>query len=118
VSVIPLIRPTRFLIHQCAPQVCAVEARILQLRSVEPGVLQLRVGEVRALQLCLTEDCALQLRTEGRVALRTRRSLVPRIVERAKREHPYEVPSVVAVPIIDGGPDYIGWILEQTEQPA
>src|SRR4029450_7934807 len=56
--------------------------------------------------------------TEGRVALRTRRSLVPQIVDRAKREHPYEVPSVVAVPIIDGGPDYIGWILEQTEQPA
>ena len=27
-------------------------------------------------------------------------------------------PSVVAVPIIDGSPDYIGWILEQTEQPA
>jgi periplasmic divalent cation tolerance protein len=42
--------------------------------------------------------------TEGRVALRTRRSLVPQIVDRAKREHPYEVPSVVAVPIIDGGP--------------
>ena len=53
--------------------------------------------------------------TEGRVALRT---LIPQIVDRAKREHPYEVPSVVAVPIIDGGPDYLGWILEQTEQPA
>ena len=57
-------------------------------------------------------------KTEGRVALRTRRSLLPQIIDRAKREHPYEVPSVVAVPIIDGGPDYLGWILEQTEQPA
>ena len=57
-------------------------------------------------------------KTEGRVALRTRRSLVPQIVDRAKREHPYEVPSVVAVPIIDGGPDYLVWILEQTEQLA
>ena len=52
------------------------------------------------------------------VALRTRRSLLPQIVDRAKREHPYEVPSVVAIPIIDGGPDYIGWILEQTDEPA
>jgi periplasmic divalent cation tolerance protein len=49
------------------------------------------------------------------VALRTRRNLVPQIMDRAKREHPYEVPSVVAIPIIDGGPDYIGWILEQTD---
>ena len=57
-------------------------------------------------------------KTEGRVALRTRRSLLPQIIQRAKQEHPYEVPSVVAVPIIDGGPDYISWILEQTEQSA
>jgi uncharacterized protein involved in tolerance to divalent cations len=54
-------------------------------------------------------------KTEGRVALRTRRSLVAQIIERARQEHLYEVPSVVAVPIIDGGPDYIDWILEQTE---
>jgi periplasmic divalent cation tolerance protein len=31
--------------------------------------------------------------TEGRVALRTRRSLLPQIVDRAKREHPDEVPA-------------------------
>jgi len=54
-------------------------------------------------------------RTEARVALRTRRSLLPRIIERTRTEHPYEVPSVVAIPIIDGGPDYIRWILDETE---
>jgi len=53
-------------------------------------------------------------RTEGRAALRTRRSLLPRIIERTKRDHPYEVPSIVAVPILDGGPDYLRWILEET----
>ena len=47
-----------------------------------------------------------------------RRSQLPQIVDRAKLEHPYEVPSVVAIPIIGGGSDYIGWILEQTEQPV
>jgi periplasmic divalent cation tolerance protein len=55
-------------------------------------------------------------RPEARVTLRTRRSLVKRIVERARDEHPYEVPSVVAVPIIDGNPDYIRWIHEETQQ--
>ena len=54
-------------------------------------------------------------RTEGRAALRTRRSLLPEIIERTKRDHPYEVPSIVAIPIVDGGPDYLGWILEETE---
>jgi periplasmic divalent cation tolerance protein len=46
--------------------------------------------------------------------LRTRRSLLPQIIERTKRDHPFEVPSVVAVPIIDGGPDYLRWILDET----
>ena len=54
---------------------------------------------------------------EARVALRTRRSLLPQIIERTKREHPYEVPSVIAIPIIDGNPNYIDWILDQTDVP-
>jgi periplasmic divalent cation tolerance protein len=56
-------------------------------------------------------------KTEARVALRTRRGLVPQIVERTKREHPYEVPSVVAVPITDGNPEYIRWIIDETKTP-
>src|SRR5215207_5521906 len=62
--------------------------------------------------------CSTVRATISTYALRTRRSLLPQILQRVKQEHPYEVPSVVAVPIIDGGPDYLGWILEQTEQPA
>ena len=51
---------------------------------------------------------------EGRVSLHTRRERVAQIVARAKREHPYEVPGVSARPIIDGDPDYLNWIDEQT----
>jgi periplasmic divalent cation tolerance protein len=50
--------------------------------------------------------------------LRTKRSLLQQIIDRVKREHPYEVPSIVAVPTIDGGPEYLRWILEETEKPA
>jgi periplasmic divalent cation tolerance protein len=53
-------------------------------------------------------------KTEGRVALRTRRELIPEIVERTKQQHPYEIPSIVATPIFDGNPDYIDWILAET----
>src|SRR5262249_24868312 len=53
-------------------------------------------------------------RAEGRVSLHTRRGRVAHIVARAKREHPYEVPGVSARPIIDGDPDYLNWIDEQT----
>lgn len=42
--------------------------------------------------------------TEARVALHTRRSLVFAIVDRTNRDHPYDVPCVIAVPIVDGNP--------------
>jgi periplasmic divalent cation tolerance protein len=53
-------------------------------------------------------------RTEGRASLHTSRGRVAEIVERAKKEHPYEVPGVSARSIIDGNPDYLAWIEEQT----
>lgn len=56
-------------------------------------------------------------KTEGRVALRTRRGLLPHIIERTRQEHPYEAPSVVAVPIVGGSPAYIEWILAETKEP-
>ena len=56
--------------------------------------------------------------TEARVALHTRRSLVSAIVERANRDHPYDVPCVIAVPIVDGNGAYIDWVLRETGDPV
>lgn len=52
---------------------------------------------------------------EARVALHTRTTHVPAIVDRTKLEHPYEVPCVAALPIVGGNPDYLAWILAETE---
>jgi len=52
--------------------------------------------------------------TEARVALHTRRSLVPAIVDRANRDHPYDVPCVIALPIVEGNPAYVDWVLNET----
>lgn len=51
---------------------------------------------------------------EARVALHTRESLVPAIVERARAEHSYDVPCVIALPVIGGNPAYLDWVREQT----
>lgn len=54
--------------------------------------------------------------SEARVALHTRRSLVKRIIQLTKENHPFEVPGVIAMPIIDGNDDYLQWIIDETEQ--
>jgi periplasmic divalent cation tolerance protein len=55
--------------------------------------------------------------TEARVALHTRVSLVPAIVERATQLHEYDVPCVIALPLVGGNPDYLRWIAEETTAP-
>ena len=52
--------------------------------------------------------------TEARCMIRTRRALVDAIIERARLEHPYLVPSVVALPIVAANPDYAAWIITET----
>lgn len=55
---------------------------------------------------------------EIRVALHTRASLVPAIVDRANRQHSYEVPCVLALSVETGNPDYLAWVIEQTSEPG
>ena len=54
---------------------------------------------------------------EARLVLHTRRSLVSELVARTNAEHPYVVPCVAATPIVDGGPEYVAWILAETKRP-
>lgn len=56
--------------------------------------------------------------SEAMVALHTRMSLVPQIVNRVNKEHPYEVPGVAVLPIVGGNPAYLEWIAHETEGTA
>jgi periplasmic divalent cation tolerance protein len=55
---------------------------------------------------------------EARVALHTRRSLLGEIIAKTDREHPYEVPGLIALPIVDGNPAYLQWIRDVTRAPS
>jgi periplasmic divalent cation tolerance protein len=52
--------------------------------------------------------------SEARVALHTRAEHVPSIVNRVAEMHPYEVPCVIALPVIGGNPRYLEWVEAQT----
>jgi periplasmic divalent cation tolerance protein len=63
-------------------------------------------------------DGEIQDEPEARVALHTRPSLVDAIVERANRDHPYDVPCVLALPVLSGNPAYVEWVMKETREPA
>jgi periplasmic divalent cation tolerance protein len=52
--------------------------------------------------------------TQLRVGLHTRASLVSLIVDRANAEHADDVPCVIALPINQGNPAYLQWVVDST----
>ncbi|HEX9728726.1 MAG TPA: divalent-cation tolerance protein CutA [Gemmatimonadales bacterium] len=52
---------------------------------------------------------------EALVVLKTRRGRWPDLVEAAQHHHPYEVPELIALPIIEGLPTYLDWLDRETD---
>jgi len=48
--------------------------------------------------------------SEFLVFMKSHRSLFKRISERVKEIHSYQVPEVIALPIIEGSPPYLEWL--------
>lgn len=63
-------------------------------------------------------DGELEHASEWRVTFKTRTDLVPALVEHIRAAHTYDVPEIVATPILGGLPDYLAWIDTETAAPA
>jgi periplasmic divalent cation tolerance protein len=53
---------------------------------------------------------AVQEEPEALLLVKSSRDLIPRIEELLRREHPYELPELAAVPIQAGSPAYLSWL--------
>lgn len=53
---------------------------------------------------------------ESLLMVKTRVSLLNEIVRLVKEIHSYDVPEVIALPIIGGNPDYLEWIGKEVRQ--
>jgi len=51
---------------------------------------------------------------ESLMVVKTRAELFPDVVSTVKSIHSYEVPEIIALPIIEGDPDYLAWLKEET----
>lgn len=74
---------------------------------------------VNALAPCISTyhwQGKLETTQEIPVLIKTRAAIYPE-VERAIREaHPYELPEIIAVPIVSGLPAYLNWIASETSK--
>lgn len=56
----------------------------------------------------------IQLENEVVLIIKTVRRHVPAVIDRIKEMHSYDIPCITVLPIIDGNPDYLQWISQQT----
>lgn len=55
-----------------------------------------------------------QTDTEHLMIIKTRANLVAKVEVRVKELHSYEVPEVIALPIVAGAKSYLDWVFEST----
>lgn len=58
---------------------------------------------------------AIQEDAEVAMLLKTRAALVPDLERALRASHPYQVPCIVAWPIVGGSPSYLSWVAEETK---
>jgi periplasmic divalent cation tolerance protein len=73
--------------------------------------------QIAAIRSVYRWDGAVHDEPEARVALHTRRSLIEALTARVVDLHPYDVPCVIALPLVGGNPAYLRWIADETAAP-
>jgi periplasmic divalent cation tolerance protein len=66
---------------------------------------------VRSLYRWKGENCNDE---EHLLVIKTRRSLADEAIRAIRMVHPYEIPEIIALPVIAGHAPYIGWVYGET----
>jgi periplasmic divalent cation tolerance protein len=83
-----------------------VERRLAACVNVVPGVLSLYRWEGR-----------MQREVERLLVIKTTRERFEELHHALLELHPYDVPEVLALPVIGGNPAYMQWVAEATNTP-
>jgi periplasmic divalent cation tolerance protein len=62
-------------------------------------------------------DGAVETAEELPLIIKTRAARYAEVQAAIRRLHPYELPEILAVPVVDGLPEYLDWVAEETAIP-
>ena len=80
-----------------------VEQRLAACVNVVPGV-----------KSYFWWDDKVQNEAESLLIVKTTVQKLDALTEYVKENHPYDVPELIAMPVSEGLPDYINWLIEET----
>lgn len=81
-----------------------VEARLAACANLLDQMTSLYWWEGKVVQ---DQECVLLLKTQA--------GCVEPLMQRVRELHSYEVPCIIALPIVAGNPDYLHWIAQETQ---
>ena len=53
--------------------------------------------------------------SESLLIVKTKKSLLAKLIKEVKKLHSYTVPEIIALPIIGGNKDYLNWLSQETK---
>lgn len=89
-----------------------------EARSIARGVLEKRLAAcaniLSGVESHYWWDGALQTEKEVMIIMKTVSGLFNELEAEVRRLHSYDVPEIIALPVSEGSPPYLGWIEEET----
>lgn len=85
------------------------------------GIVEARLGacvQVSTIRSFYRWDATVHDDPEWRLEVKTTAAAVDRLIAHIREQHSYDVPEVIATPIIAGNPDYLSWLDDETAKPA
>ena len=94
-------------------------------RNSAQRVAQALIENHAAACVSILAECTSVYRWQGKVEtanevpmlIKTTRAAYPRLEEAIRAHHPYELPEIIAVPVIAGLPGYLQWVVQETQAP-
>ncbi|MHC1726550.1 MAG: divalent-cation tolerance protein CutA [Syntrophobacteraceae bacterium] len=83
-----------------------VEEKLAACANILPGI--------RSIYRWKGKTCDEQ---EVLIIIKTRNSLFPALQSRVRQLHSYEVPEIITFPVAQGLPEYLSWVIAETEAP-
>ena len=84
-----------------------LDHRLCACVNILPSVTSLYVWEG---EVCQDEEVLLLIKTTARE--------FDALAAMVRENHPYDVPEIIATPVIEGSPDYLAWIEVSTQPKA
>ncbi|QLG86946.1 divalent-cation tolerance protein CutA [Chitinibacter bivalviorum] len=91
-------------------------------KALASGIISARlaacVNQLPAVQSTYHWDGGIETASEVPLMIKTSQACYAQLEQWLLTHHPYEVPEIIALPIVAGAPSYLAWIAQETDGRA